>query len=50
MNWQTFSELSFSFRLTLTTALESIGFSMIMGWPVDLFRRCEPAESALLMH
>ena len=31
MNWQTFSELSFSFHLTLTTALESIGFSMFMG-------------------
>lgn len=31
MNWQTFSELSFSFSLTLATALESIGFSMIMG-------------------
>jgi len=31
MNWQTFAELSFSFHLTLTTALESIGFSMFMG-------------------
>lgn len=31
MNWQTFSELAFSFRLTLATVLESIGFSLIMG-------------------
>ena len=31
MNWQTFSELAFSFRLTLVTALESVGFSLIMG-------------------
>lgn len=31
MNWQTFSELSFSFRLTLSTALKSIGFSLVMG-------------------
>jgi ABC-type lipoprotein release transport system permease subunit len=31
MNWQTFSELSFSFTLTAATALKSIGFSMIMG-------------------
>ncbi len=31
MNWQTFSELSFSFRLTPATALESIAFSMFMG-------------------
>ncbi len=31
MNWQSFSELSFSFSLTLATAIESIGFSMVMG-------------------
>lgn len=31
MNWQTFSELAFSFRLTFATVLESIGFSLIMG-------------------
>lgn len=31
MNWQTFSELAFSFRLTLATALESVGFSLVMG-------------------
>lgn len=31
MNWQTFSELSFSFRLTAATAFKSVGFSMFMG-------------------
>lgn len=32
MNWQTFSELSFSFDLTAVTVLQSIGFSMAMGF------------------
>lgn len=31
MNWQTFSELSFSFRLTVATAMKSICFSLVMG-------------------
>ncbi len=31
MNWQTFSELAFSFRLTVTTVLESLSFSLFMG-------------------
>ncbi|OGT99614.1 MAG: multidrug ABC transporter permease [Geobacteraceae bacterium GWC2_48_7] len=31
MNWQTFSELAFSFRLTISTVLESLAFSLIMG-------------------
>lgn len=31
MNWQTFSELAFSFRLTFTTVLQSLGFSLVMG-------------------
>lgn len=31
MNWQTFSELAFSFRLTFGTVLKSLAFSLIMG-------------------
>jgi ABC-type lipoprotein release transport system permease subunit len=31
MNWQTFSELAFSFELTAATTLKSIGFSLLMG-------------------
>jgi len=31
MNWQTFSELAFSFDLTFATAVKSLGFSLIMG-------------------
>ncbi|MDD2851892.1 MAG: ABC transporter permease [Desulfuromonadaceae bacterium] len=32
MNWQTFSELAFSFSLTPTTVLQSLGFSLVMGF------------------
>lgn len=32
MNWQTFSELAFSFTLTLDIALRSLGFSLFMGF------------------
>ncbi|NTV50215.1 MAG: FtsX-like permease family protein [Geobacteraceae bacterium] len=31
MNWQTFSELAFSFELTVATIVKSIGFSLLMG-------------------
>jgi ABC-type antimicrobial peptide transport system permease subunit len=31
LNWQTFSELAFSFTLTLPIALQSIGFALVMG-------------------
>jgi len=31
LNWETFSELAFSFKLTLTIALSTIGFSVMMG-------------------
>ena len=31
MNWQTFSELAFSFRLTFATIVKSLGFSLVMG-------------------
>lgn len=32
MNWQTFSELAFSFTLTFDIAWKSLGFSLIMGF------------------
>lgn len=31
MNWSTFSELAFSFRLTFSTVLKSLAFSLVMG-------------------
>ena len=31
MNWQTFSELAFTFTLTLEIALQALGFSLVMG-------------------
>jgi len=31
MNWQTFSELAFSFQLTADTIFKSLGFSLLMG-------------------
>jgi ABC-type antimicrobial peptide transport system permease subunit len=31
INWQTFSELAFSFVLTLKIAAETVGFAVIMG-------------------
>jgi ABC-type antimicrobial peptide transport system permease subunit len=31
MNWQTFSELAFSFTLTFEIACKSLAFSIIMG-------------------
>jgi ABC-type lipoprotein release transport system permease subunit len=32
MNWQTFSELAFTFTLTLGVAAQSLGFSLFMGF------------------
>jgi ABC-type antimicrobial peptide transport system permease subunit len=32
VNWQTFSELAFSFTLTPDTIMKSLGFSLIMGF------------------
>ena len=32
MNWQTFSELAFTFTLTPVIALKSLGFAMLMGF------------------
>ncbi|MDD2857028.1 MAG: ABC transporter permease, partial [Desulfuromonadaceae bacterium] len=32
MNWQTFSELAFSFSLTPATIIQSLGFSLVMGF------------------
>ncbi len=32
MNWQTFSELSFGFDLTLPIALQSLAFAIFMGF------------------
>lgn len=32
MNWQTFSELAFSFELTVATVLKSLAFSLLMGF------------------
>ncbi|MDQ1238643.1 MAG: putative transport system permease protein [Thermodesulfobacteriota bacterium] len=31
LNWETFSELAFSFRLTLSIAVSTVGFSVMMG-------------------
>jgi ABC-type antimicrobial peptide transport system permease subunit len=32
MNWQTFSELAFSFSLTFEIVLEAMTFSLLMGF------------------
>jgi ABC-type lipoprotein release transport system permease subunit len=48
MNWQTFSELAFSFHLTPGTVLKSLGFSLVMGFVGGLVPALQAARLSIV--
>ncbi|MGC8603728.1 MAG: ABC transporter permease [Desulfomonilaceae bacterium] len=44
LNWETFSEIAFNFRLTISIAFKSIGFAIVMGLLGGMAPACRAAS------